>query len=371
MALDTNEGSSFVSRHTAWITDRGGLRRIHTPVDMVLVRWNRVRDDISEAYIRIQAGSDSEQASMLRSIEPGRHELVIFRGSKRVWEGPITLMTFGRTTVDIKAKDICHYLSRTAMRSAYSSAYPNIEFTTRRIKRVIDGEVARKEALGYNILSHVVEHHTPSDAQTSRITEPYQMTVWEHLDDLAQKAGIDYVTVGRALHIWDVDKPVMGQTAQVTETDFLGDVYVSVYGMELATTYIVTDGQGGFGIAGGTDDYYGEVELINTAYDEDTDEEVPSTAELTSQAVRNLANRKPTPLMVRVADNSSLNPDGVLTVDDLVPGVHIPLLMNFGIRQVSQMQKLDKVSFEETSDGETIGVTLSPATNNDDVEDDE
>jgi hypothetical protein len=367
--LDQNP--AFVKKHTAWIADRGGKRRIFTPVDLTLVRWHRVRDDISEATITVQAGVDSPQADQLRAIEAGRHELVLFRENERVWEGPITLITYGRNNVEIHAKDIVHYLSRTVMHAPYSSAYPNIEYSTSRLKRIIDAEVARKEALGYNILSHVVEHHTASDAQTSRITDPYQLTVFEHLDDMAAKAGVDYVTVGRALHIWDTDKPAMGQTAQVTESDFIGDAYVSVYGMELATRYIVTDGQGGFGIAGGVDDYYGEVELLATAYDEEKDEEVPSTAELTSQAQRNINGRNPTPLMVRIADNSSLNPDGVLTVADLVPGVHMPLLLNLGIRQISQMQKLDKVTFEETSKGETIGVTLSPAAHNDDEEGDE
>ncbi|MDB5716250.1 MAG: hypothetical protein JWO15_3647, partial [Sphingomonadales bacterium] len=87
----------------------------------------------------------------------------------------------------------------------------------------------------------------------------------------------------------------------------------------------------------------------------------PTQDELKSQAIRNRAGRLPTPLQVRVPDGASINMNGVLTMADMVPGVHVPLLASLNARQISQMQKFDKIQFEETGAGENITVTMSPA----------
>lgn len=352
-------------KHTAWITDRGGQRRIGQLHNLSLVRWSRLRDDISEATIQINADHMDSQADLLRKIEPGRHELCIYRNRKRVWEGPIGLPTFSRQGVEIHAKDVMYYAVRTAMRAGYSSAYPNVEYVTSRAYRIMMAELARKEALGYNLLDHIVEHHLSTDAKTTAVTMPMQFTVFEHIDAMASDKGMDYTVVGRAIHLWDTSVPAMGRTRTATESDFSSDVIVSVYGSELATSAIVTDGQGNWAEAGGIDPFYGEWEVLHTAYDETEGETPPTEGEMYSQALRNRAGRLPTPLQVRVPDNSTLNPKGMFSVDDLVPGVYIPLLANIGIRKVSQTQKLDSVRFEQTADGETVSVVMSPSTSPD------
>ena len=70
----------------------------------------------------------------------------------------------------------------------------------------------------------------------------------------------------------------------------------------------------------------------------------------------------PPPLVVRVPDNSTLNPNGTLSINELVPGVFIPLEAELPGRQLSQMQKLDSVKVSETAEqGEQVQVVLSPA----------
>src|SRR6202000_182584 len=111
----------------------------------------------------------------------------------------------------------------------------------------------------------------------------------------------------------------------------------SVYGMEFATRSIVTDGQGNWAEAdtevnGGVDPYYGLGETVkHTEVTTDgTAVATPTQADLISQADRNLVGRNPTPLQVRVPDGSEINMDGVLTIDMLVPGVYIPLVIEQG-----------------------------------------
>lgn len=108
-------------------------------------------------------------------------------------------------------------------------------------------------------------------------------------------------------------------------------------------------------------EYYGPWTKMFTVYDEQ-ETAPPTQTELNSQAKRNLAGRSPVPIEVRVPDNSTIHLSAGITLDSLVPGVHIPLLATLNTRTVSQMQKLDKVTVTETSDGETVQVTLVPAT---------
>lgn len=363
MALD------FVSGHTAFIYDRGGMNRLSEVKQINLVRWNRIRDEISGAEIHLNGAIGSLQAALLGSIEPARHELVIFRGDKRVWEGPITRLKYTRATVEIHALDICHYLGDTIMKSAYSSAYPNIEFGTARLMRIFRTELVRKEAQDppINVLPHIVEHHLPTNAKTALVTKRYKCNVWEHLDSMAQRSGVDYTVIGRALHIWDTST-ALGMTATVTEADFLGDIAVSVHGTEVATFSATTDGEGRFAIVGKEDPYYGIIERLDNMDDEDDDTAPPTQQQLKDQATRNLRGRNPAPVSLHIPDNSSLNPNGILTVDDLVPGVFVPVLVTLTARTVSQMQKLHSVKFEETAEGETISVVFQPSTQPDEAE---
>lgn len=352
-----------VSRHTVAIFDRGGVNKIAELVDVAYVSWSRIRDDISEATVRLSGAPCVEQNSILSSLRSSRHELVIYRGDERVWEGPITRLTGTINTFEIHARDVMHYAARTVMRAGYDNAYPNIGSVLTRAEAILTTELARKEALTppINVLPHFVNHEQPGDAQTSSKTLPYEMTVWEHIDSLAARGGLDYVCIGRAIHIWDVHRNSLGQTATVTQADFLGEIEVTEYGMELATWAHVTNGDGVHGSAGANDPYYGEVEILHTAEDEQGNPETDDSAVLASQAQRNLAGRNPTPVQINLPSNSGLNPNGVLSISDLVPGVWMPMRASVIGFDLVQMQKLKSMRVEEDSQGETISVTLLPA----------
>lgn len=354
-------------RHTAMVFDRGGRTRLGVIDPLTTIAWGRRRDDISVASLRTTAPS-MECLSLLEQVEPNRHELVIYRGSERVWEGPISLVRYASTFVEIEAKDVMYYAYRTVMHAVHNNNYPNVASVTARARAVLTSEMARKEALSppINMLPHVRSFATANDARTARKTLPMQSTVFEDIDSMAAKAGLDYTVVGRSLLLFDTHT-VIGQTPTVTEADFIGDVIVTAHGMEGATRSIVTDGQGNYGVTGGVDSFYGEWENLETAYDENVDgTNVPTVAEMTSQAERNQDGRNPVPVIVRVPDGSRLNPEGVLQMSDLVPGVRIPLRATLTARVVNQMQKLDAMSVTESeSTGEIITVTMSPASADD------
>jgi hypothetical protein len=364
-----------VSKHTVQVYDRGGVVRMFQINDIAQVRYDRRRDDISEANIRIAARYCYQQEDDLSRLAPERHEIVITRGRERVWEGPITRLTYSATELEIHAQDVMHYPRGTAMVNAYDNAHPNTGFAIDRARLILETEMARKEGLeqlafpslpGYNILDHVVYHQTPSDARTARSTPAMYRTVWEEIDEMAAKGGIDYTVLGRAIHIWDTSKP-LGTTRELTQADFHSDLAASFYGMDLATKAYVTDGEGNYGEAGGIDPFYGLVENVETAYDESEGADPPTSAEMASQAARNLVGRNPVPLVLRVPDNSGVNPAGTLSMSDLVPGAFMPIRMKILIRDFNQMQKLDRMAVVEDSKSEKITVVLSPATQPDEL----
>lgn len=356
--------------HTAYIYDRGGMRRIGQVTPLTFCQWGRIIDDISSSLVRT-ATPTAECAQMLDDVMPGRHELVVFRGTERVWEGPISRIAYHSDYVEIEARDIMHYAYRTVLHNAYDNSYPNIDTVINRCLDMLETEFARKEALDppINVLPYVTAIVTANDSRTSRKTIPFESTLFEDIDSLAQYAGMDYTVVGRRLILVDTHT-VYAKTQTVTENDFIGDVVITLYGMDLATEAWVLgqDPQDGgptpVGHYGAIDPYYGEWEVLDTPYNEGGEESVTQAA-LDSQAQRNVAGKNPTPLMVRIPDNSSLNPAGVLKISDLVPGVRVPLRATLTVKKVTQMQKLREMRVTEDESGESITVTLAPASLND------
>ena len=364
-----NPTRNVCEQHTAYLFDRGGLTRITELGPMVSCAWQRIRDDVSKASIVL---ASPECAINVAQIEAGRHELVIYRGTQRIWEGPITLVIFERGQVTIEARDVMHYVYRTIMKAAYNNAYPNVVTGVQRARNILAGELPRGEALNppRNVLPFLVTYHHADDARTSRNTIPFQKTAFDDIDDMAAKSGIDYTVVGRAIHIHDTHVP-LGRTSALTEADIIGDVIVTQYGMEMATFAAVTGGNGMYGYAAvrgssssGVHPYYGIWEILDDAYDEDEGGEPPTQNELNSQAIRNLSGRMPTPVTVRIPDGSTLSPTSPVTIDDLVPGVQVPLLATLTGRRFSQMQKLDRLDVVEDQNGEQVKITLSPESEN-------
>jgi len=361
-------GGECVELHTVYIYDRGGETRVAQIQDVSEVHWSRDRDAVSEAHIRIEGSACSAQADILAAIEPKRSEIVIYRGQDRVWEGPVWRVAWHSTYVEINAHDVMAYVHGTPMSKEYSNAYPNVGFVLDRIKGIMDHEMPVWENLTppINVLPHVVYHTTPDGPKTTSATIPFEMTVGEHLQHLAHYSGIDFVTVGRAIHFWDVDNN-LGKTRMLTEADFYSEVIITAYGADMAASIYVIGEDGKYGHAEEPTPYYGPWTNILTAYNEEGTE-LPGQEELDSQAQRSLNGRIPVPVEVRVPDGSGIRLNETLTINDLIPGVEMPLLATLNARRMSQRQKLDDVTITETPTGETIQVTLTPATTHDPIE---
>lgn len=364
MALDC------ITEHHVEIFDRGGKVRRGELSNIGKLTWNRVRDDTSQATVTISQANCKGQESTLEKIRSNRHEIVIYRGDGRSWEGPCTLREDGLGNYVITAKDISWYGQRLVLSAAYSNAAPNTTTATQRAINIITAEFTRKDTVeaavglpSVNVIPYLVRHVMAGEAGYAGSTLPYTAYVTDHIKTLAQNNGIDFVVVGRAWHFWDTSFGLT-QTPLATQNDFLGALKLTEYGAEGATVAYATDGQGNAGSFGAVDPYYGLVERLNQVYDATTDTgAAPTVAEMTSQAQRDLAGRNPAPYQLRIPDGSRINPNGVLKTSHLVPGAYIPLQIQVGLLPVTQMQKLKQVTFTEdpTQGGESITATLYPA----------
>lgn len=353
-------------KNVAWIYDQGGekpLFQIHNPSE---IKYSRVRDDTSTASFKVLPENQDRQLEDLNSIEPGRHELHIFRvdTKKLAWCGPIGLPDSKNYDGDFEcsANDVSFYWDRTAMERVHDNRNTKVDFVVNRIRDILTSELARKEAR-WKLLDHLHFYVQAGDARTSALTKAFSATCFDHIDDLAARAGIDYTVVGREMHFWDTSRAAMGTGPTISINDFLTPPSMKKYGSELATRVIATDGDGGYGIAGGDDAYYGEWDIVNQAYDAETDKVKPTAAELRSQASIGLTGRNPTPLQLTVPENSSINPRSPLyDLDLLVPGVYLPFRVEAAKgRPVQRMQKLQNMTVTDNSGGETIAISLYPA----------
>lgn len=187
---------------------------------------------------------------------------------------------------------------------------------------------------------------------------------------MAANAGLDYAVAGRRIILFDTHRPI-GRMPMLRSPDFSQPPVVSEYGMSLATLYGVTDGSGVWGEVSRDDSATGPVEFLVSAYGEHaaTPRQVRSREArrklretFNKQARRGIAARWPTPVAVRVPDNTTLLPHAPIPFEYLIPGVWIPLQADHVCRSVSQWQKLDQVTVIQSGDqAEQVQVVMSPA----------
>jgi hypothetical protein len=370
----------------AFVYDRGGKVLRGELTNLTSIQWARQRDDISEATVTME-NFDDLLLQLLRETHTWMHELVIFRESfgvqERVWEGPITLIQDENDRVTIKARDCMQYLARRVMRQGYNDAYQVIHGVQVGLRTVVERATLNIiNALAYddpNLIGYLTPIENDADAKQSSIVPDYSKMVQEDIDEMAANRGLDYTTVGRRIVLWDTHR-MIGRLPEMRSSDFLSPPTVSEYGMDLAVFYAVTDGSGVWGSASrglnsaGDPKLYGWVEMLASSYGLDANETVDSSTltaaardalsqTYSEQAQRNIAPRWPAPVLVKVPDNTRLSPEVNVGINQLIPGVWVPVRVNSRIRDVSQWQKLDNVTVNQGPGGEQITVVMSPAPN--------
>lgn len=377
---ETIDGATLgCGTHRVFVYRRGGLTRVGELTSLSHVDWSRLRDDISTAKV-VVSDWDIDCGNLLSVLEPWAYELVIFRDNgysvDRVWEGPITLLTYEESSVSIQAKDMMGYAYRRIIKQQMNDAGSgNGTTVVDRAARVLRNTFAPDDP---NVLAYLTVIDREDDAMQYRSTPAYSRTAFEEVDDMAANAGLDYTCVGRAILLWGT-KHRIGTLPEFQDRDLGSPPIVSVYGMSMANRYVVSDGNGVWGEAtrldvSGNDEKYGLVEMLSSTWATDSTEDVGTYTQeglatviesFEEFAERSISDRYPVPVVVRVPDNTTLNPETVLSIQQLVPGVVIPLRSTGTLRSIVASQKLDSVRVVEESGNEVISITMSPFSRDD------
>lgn len=372
----TIDGASLgCGTHRAFIYRRGGEVRIAEVTETVHVDWERKRDEISTAEVQV-AGWSIDCGNLLSRLRTWAYELVIYRdngyGSERVWEGPITLLTYERDKVTIQAKDVMQYAYRRIIKQEMNDQGVSV---VDRAARVLQNCLGPDDP---NVLQWMQPLMRSDDAKQYRKTPAFSRTAYEEVDDMAANSGLDYTVVGRAILLWGT-KHRIGTLPEFRDEDLGSTPIVSEYGNSMANFYAVSDGAGVYGTASrldenGEDPENGLVEMLSSTWAQDAENETGTYTEEGVETIRksfaefserSIADKYPTPVIVRVPDGTSLNPDTVINIQQLVPGVAIPLRSIGTLRKVKTTQKLDSLKVVEESGNETITVTMSAFTRDD------
>jgi hypothetical protein len=375
---DTIDGGTLgCGKNRAFIYRRGGKVRVAEITEISHLDWGRVRDDISSAQV-IVSGWTVDCGNLLSRLQTWAYEVVIFRDNgytvDRVWEGPITKLTYEQDRVVIDAKDVMVYPYRRIIKQPMNDTQTGGTVTQRAVQ-VLQNVLGPDDP---NVLPYLTPIYNSDDARQYRSIPAYSRTAFEEIDDMAANAGLDYTAVGRSILVWST-KHRIGTLQEFKDADFGAPPIISEYGMSMANVYSVSDGNGLHGEAtrtdaDGKDPIYGLVEMLSSTWASDTQDEHGTLTQEGMQTViesfedfaeRSIADRYPPPVVVRVPDNTSLNPDAVVSIQQLVPGVVIPLRATGTLRTVVGNQKLDSVSVVEEAGTETVSITMSPFSRDD------
>lgn len=351
--VDAPDTLSCAQSYTARIHWRGGA--LVKPLELMNhvseVTWSRTLNDVSTAEVTLSKISD-DCCRELQDVHDWVHELSIYRNVRGtpelVWQGPIQTIRIRRETVVIEAADVFAWLDKlvNTYRVTYNTAAPirgnrrrgtivymaqnhlrlNLLESSLSVPRdypgIMDYVVAREDGLP------VISVEKDGSAQA----DPPNSAIWtEYLGEIFRewiKRGLTWTTVGRSIVFRGFANQQTLPITRLSMNDFMGDVEVVRDGTNTATYGFATNqdtqdiAQGftvGWGYSGTA---YGRLDSL-VEVNEEYETAAEAQTELRQAARREIAGRYPTPLVIRVPDNSQISPDAPITMDMLVPGERV------------------------------------------------
>lgn len=341
--------------YDAVIYDRGGSNGIGAVTQVSSLRWTRVRDDISEATVVVTRPGPA-CCDLLSEVRAVRHELVLFRNGKRVWEGPITYLRFAGQTIEIKARDVMWFTSHRALERNldYSVASaPALDVVELLLEDVFTSTVGGE----MNVLPYLTKIVSAADVNTRMLRAAYTATVWDVIDGMAEDFGVDYTTVGRRIFFHDTHTAI-SETQILTDDHFDADIALIEYGSNLVTRRFRATADGAVRQSDAPLEwleYYGRVDEVQ----QPNDEQVQDVSSMPTVEVLEIGY--PAPMVLQVPENAGLSPLAPVTIEQLVPGIHVPVKSSQSCREFAQWTKLDSVTGVWTTEGEVVTVSLSTA----------
>ena len=347
--------------YNAMIMERGGVVPFMELPRLIKVSWERVRDDVSLADVRVAATPDC--CGDLGSITTAFHELHLWRNGVKVWEGPIHRVEYNRDDVEIFAADILWVARKTALSQGYNKTEPNQAKCGYMMNWLLAEQTFAKNGDPWNGLAGINWVQGSDDPSTASAVKAWSMTTWEDFDKYAEDRGMDYTVVGRDIYFFDTHLRWRTIEPLLVPAYLTNGLSLVEYGNQFATRVIVTNGNGynaqrqapAWAIS-----KYGYIDMIVTSSNEAAATEAPTAAELTAwgeQAQSLLDNSFPAPVRVRLPENSVVSPDAPYDINDLIAGAWIEVEATDLCRATQQFHKLDQVDVDVEDGEEVVKIT--------------
>lgn len=326
--------------HGYTITDRTG-GHVAASGRLSNVKYNRVLNDSSDATVIIGVeGLDC--CDELGNIRSWRHWLNIFRNGVFVWSGPVVNVTWSHSDVIVNATDLIGLLDRRVVHRLLTFARTDV--ATIAAALIEDG--LRPDDPG-----HATTIVAPTAATGGRTYQAWIGQTADHLRDLAE-TGLDFTATGQNILLLPDD--YAETIGRLSDDDLPEGLRVSEDGASLATRQIVAgDEDTGFvGVAGGSNDYYGLLEMYT---EQNT---LKTLSDVDQAAAAKLRGSLNVPVFIDT-QNVTLSPTAPVIIEQLVPGWCVDITSAQTCREITQRMKMTGLSVAEDGTGEKITLQVS------------
>lgn len=332
--------------YSVQIADRYGQQTYGVAFDASRVEWGRVLDDTSEARVTIPY-QGPECCGVLGETNPWCNDIVLYRDDVRVWEGPVSEITYAGAQTHIVAKDVTRWLWWRKIRELLdfsASGSGGSDLTNIALALVLHGF----ELDDPNIVQYL--QAAPSGVIGERRYEANSALVGDAFQELA-RTGIDYTAIGRRILIGP--EVPLARLPGLTDEHFAGELEIHVDGTAAATAATVV-GKGSVAEAGGAQ-LCGLLEVLQQ------EDDILDATSAQAEADSIVAAGWPPPAYVHVPPGSGLDPDAPVGINELICGIIIPVTSSDTCRTVATDLRLHRLAVTfDSAEGERVGVTLIP-----------
>lgn len=326
-------------RYQSSLVDRSGATVLHLPSDeLVSGTWARTLSDTSQAT----AITDRRDAG---DLEPWAHTLVHYRDGRPCWRGPVFKVDTVGSRTTITARDLSARFARRMAR--VFMAYEGLD-------AALVAQLLMLAELGNDDPDLVVPNLMAANAGyvASITVDPNAPdTVAAALQQLAE-AGLTWTVVGGRLLLGRLVHK--RETSQLTDAHFVGELPVSKDGAATVTDATVT-GKGCVGRWRTDAPATGALEVLEKR-------DALTTIEQCVAAARSLVEAgAATPRVVSLPSGAVLRPEAPVSVEQLIPGVTIPIGTRVGGRPIYDELELHGVSVSFGAGGEQVSITAGKA----------
>lgn len=287
--------------------------------------FDRVLSDISQASIKLTAS-----AAVCARVEPWLHTLTFWAGSDPAWHGLITDTRATNGELIVEASDGGCLFKRRRIPSG--RMWDQADASQVMAQLVVD-------AMGVSDPLHVADHIHAEDSRVWVVVNETANSVMvsDIVDDLVD-AGLEWTFVGGALLIGPVGS--RHQTAPLSDKHLGGDVAVRKTGKDVLTDVLVV-GEGVWAQRAIPDD-----RIVLQSIEKG--DKLVTVQECETRADSVLKQFGVSPLTIEVG-GQGLREDAPVTVDELVPGVRVPVASRQTGVPVGALMMINEVKFSADS----------------------